>query len=552
MSLYHDAKSGEVSSSIAFWRDEYALNAAIARYPKPYVAIMDGIVLGGGIGLSAHGSHRVVTERSKLGLPETGIGFIPDVGATWLLSRAPGRLGAYLALTAGSIGAGDAIEVGLADRFVPSDRLPDLLVALESELPDEAIAAFAVAAPASDLASARSWIDPAFSAVRVPEVLAALRSDPSNERAVATAAAVEAMSPIASAVSLEALARAAALPDLESALAQELRVSAHAIVTHDFAEGVRARVIDKDRTPRWRPALASEIDRAAVEAYFQPIRPLPGHAGRDRGETSNEHTGSTGMTDYENILIERRGRVGIITLNRPKALNALNAALMRDVVAAVEEFDVDRGIGAIVLTGSDRAFAAGADVKEMAPLSYQDAYLDGLLADWGRFTEVRTPIVAAVAGFALGGGCELAMMCDILIAADTAQFGQPEINLGVIPGMGGTQRLTRAVGKAKAMDLILTGRMMGAEEAERSGLVARVVPAEQLLGTAIDVASTIAEKSLPVAYAAKEAVNVAFESTLAEGVRFERRAFNATFALVDQKEGMAAFTEKRDPVFVHG
>ncbi|RFA12392.1 enoyl-CoA hydratase [Subtercola boreus] len=258
------------------------------------------------------------------------------------------------------------------------------------------------------------------------------------------------------------------------------------------------------------------------------------------------------MTDYENILVERRGRVGLITLNRPKALNALNAALMRDVVAAAEEFDADRGIGAIVLTGSDRAFAAGADIKEMATLSYQEVYLDGLFSGWAAFTEVRTPIIAAVAGYALGGGCELAMMCDILIAADTATFGQPEINLGVIPGMGGTQRLTRAIGKAKAMDLILTGRTMGAEEAERSGLVARIVPAAELLDTALEVATTIASKSLPVAYAAKESVQVAFESTLAEGLRFEKRAFQALFALADQREGMAAFTEKRDPVFVNG
>ncbi|MDF2442120.1 MAG: enoyl-CoA hydratase [Subtercola sp.] len=258
------------------------------------------------------------------------------------------------------------------------------------------------------------------------------------------------------------------------------------------------------------------------------------------------------MTDYENILVERRGRVGLITLNRPKALNALNAALMREVVAASQEFDADRGIGAIVITGSDRAFAAGADIKEMATLSYQDVYLDGLFTGWTAFTEVRTPIIAAVAGYALGGGCELAMMCDILIAADTAKFGQPEINLGVIPGMGGTQRLTRAIGKAKAMDLILTGRTMGAEEAERAGLVARIVPAAELLDTALAVATTIASKSLPVVYAAKEAVQVAFESTLTEGLRFEKRTFQPLFALDDQTEGMAAFTEKRDPTFVNG
>lgn len=258
------------------------------------------------------------------------------------------------------------------------------------------------------------------------------------------------------------------------------------------------------------------------------------------------------MSGYENILVERRGRVGIVTLNRPAALNALNAALMAEVVAVTADFDADRGIGAIVLTGSERAFAAGADITEMAALSYQDVSLDGLFAGWSRFAELRTPTIAAVAGYALGGGCELAMMCDILIAADTATFGQPEINLGVIPGMGGTQRLTRAIGKAKAMDLILTGRTMGAEEAERAGLVARVVPAAELMDTALEVAGIVASKSLPVAYAAKEAVGAAFETVLAEGVRSERRAFFSTFALADQKEGMAAFLEKRDPDFTHG
>ncbi|MDQ1128090.1 enoyl-CoA hydratase [Microbacterium sp. SORGH_AS_0888] len=258
------------------------------------------------------------------------------------------------------------------------------------------------------------------------------------------------------------------------------------------------------------------------------------------------------MTELENILVERRERVGIITLHRPKALNALNTALMREVVHAARELDDDRGVGAIVVTGSERAFAAGADIKEMANLDYIDAYLGELFGGWKAFAELRTPTIAAVAGYALGGGCELAMMCDIIFAADTAVFGQPEINLGVVPGMGGTQRLTRAVGKAKAMDLILTGRTMDAQEAERAGLVARVVPAAQLLETATEAAAVIASKSLPVAYAAKEAVNVAFESTLAEGIRFERRAIQATFALADQKEGMAAFTEKRAPRFVNG
>jgi enoyl-CoA hydratase len=224
---------------------------------------------------------------------------------------------------------------------------------------------------------------------------------------------------------------------------------------------------------------------------------------------------------------------------------------MGEVVAAVEELDGDSEIGAILITGSDRAFAAGADIKEMQPKSYMDVYLDDFFSAWDKVAAARTPTIAAVAGYALGGGCELAMLCDILIAADTAKFGQPEIKLGVIPGIGGSQRLTRAVGKAKAMELCLTGRNMDAEEAERAGLVSRIVPAADLLDEALQTATTIAEMSLPVAMMAKEAVNRSFETTLTEGVRFERRVFHSTFATEDQKEGMAAFVEKRAPVFKH-
>jgi enoyl-CoA hydratase len=251
----------------------------------------------------------------------------------------------------------------------------------------------------------------------------------------------------------------------------------------------------------------------------------------------------------ETIAIEKRGRVGVIRLNRPQALNALNATLRNELLAAVERFDADAGIGCIVITGSDKAFAAGADIKEMADKSYIDVFAADYAADYERLARARKPIIAAVAGFALGGGCEVALMCDLIIAADNAKFGQPEIKLGVIPGMGGTQRLTRAVGKAKAMDLILTGRMMDAAEAERSGLVARVVPAASLMEEAMKLAETIAAMSLPSLLAAKEAVNRAFETSLAEGVRFERRVFHALFATQDQKEGMAAFTEKRPPKF---
>ncbi|MBX6426295.1 MAG: enoyl-CoA hydratase [Variibacter sp.] len=252
---------------------------------------------------------------------------------------------------------------------------------------------------------------------------------------------------------------------------------------------------------------------------------------------------------YANIIVETHGRVGLIRLNRPEALNALNSALMAELNEAVTAFDSDPAIGCLVITGSDKAFAAGADIKEMAEKSYIDAYLGDFAANWDAIARARKPVIAAVAGFALGGGCEIAMMCDMIIAADNAKFGQPEIKLGVIPGIGGTQRLTRAVGKAKAMDLCLTGRMMDAAEAERSGLVARVVPLAELMTEAMKAAETIAAMSLPAVIAAKESVNRAFETTLSEGIRFERRAFHPLFATEDQKEGMAAFIEKRPPRF---
>jgi enoyl-CoA hydratase len=251
----------------------------------------------------------------------------------------------------------------------------------------------------------------------------------------------------------------------------------------------------------------------------------------------------------ETIIVETRGRVGLIRLNRPQALNALNSALIRELAQAIDAFEADNNVGCIVITGSDKAFAAGADIKEMAGKGFTDVFLSDFAATWHRVAAARKPVVAAVAGFALGGGCELAMQCDLVIAADNAKFGQPEIKLGVIPGIGGTQRLTHAVGKAKAMDLILTGRMMDAQEAERAGLVARVVPLQNLLDEAIKVATTIAAMSLPSVLAAKEAVNRAFETSLAEGVRFERRVFHSLFATHDQKEGMAAFIEKRPPKF---
>ncbi|KNX78652.1 enoyl-CoA hydratase [Pseudomonas inefficax] len=252
---------------------------------------------------------------------------------------------------------------------------------------------------------------------------------------------------------------------------------------------------------------------------------------------------------FETILLDIHGKVGLITLNRPQALNALNAQIVGEINQALDQLERDPNIGCVVLTGSAKAFAAGADIKEMAELQYPQIYVDDLFSDADRIANRRKPIIAAVSGFALGGGCELAMMCDFILAADNAKFGQPEINLGVLPGMGGTQRLTRAVGKAKAMELCLTGRLMGAEEAERAGLVARIVPQAELVEEALKVAATIASKSIPVSMMVKESVNRAFEVTLSEGVRFERRVFHAAFATEDQKEGMAAFIAKREAQF---
>ncbi|MBF0269575.1 MAG: enoyl-CoA hydratase [Alphaproteobacteria bacterium] len=255
---------------------------------------------------------------------------------------------------------------------------------------------------------------------------------------------------------------------------------------------------------------------------------------------------------YENIIVDTKGRVGLITLNRPKAMNALSSALMIELTKALDGFEADPEVGCIVLTGSEKAFAAGADIKEMAPKQYMDVYLEDFITkDWERVTRCRKPVIAAVAGYALGGGCELAMMCDFILAADNAKFGQPEIALGIIPGAGGTQRLTRLVGKSKAMEMVLTGRNMDAAEAERAGLVSRVIPLADLLEETMKVAERIAAMSLPSAMMAKECVNRALETTLAEGVRFERRLFHSLFATQDQKEGMAAFAEKRAADFKH-
>ena len=254
---------------------------------------------------------------------------------------------------------------------------------------------------------------------------------------------------------------------------------------------------------------------------------------------------------YENITAETRGRVGVVRLNRPQTLNALNAKLVSELSVAIDVFEADDQVGCIVITGSEKAFAAGADIKEMADKSFMDQFLGDFAANYDRAARARKPVIAAVAGFALGGGCELAMQCDLIIAADNAKFGQPEIKLGVIPGIGGTQRLTWALGKSKAMDMVLTGRMMDAQEAERSGLVARVVPLANLMEETMKIADAIAGMSLPAVMLAKEAVNRAFEVSLAEGVRFERRVFHSLFATADQKEGMAAFVAKRPAKFTN-
>jgi enoyl-CoA hydratase len=254
---------------------------------------------------------------------------------------------------------------------------------------------------------------------------------------------------------------------------------------------------------------------------------------------------------HDTIIVETLGRVGLVRLNRPQALNALNGALIGELNEALDGFERDPGIGAVVITGSEKAFAAGADIKEMQAKSYPETYLEDFITAWDRVAQRRKPIIAAVAGFALGGGCELAMMCDFILAADTAKFGQPEIKLGVMPGAGGTQRLTRLVGKSKAMEMCLTGRMMDAAEAERAGLVSRIVPAADLVDEALRVAAQIAELSMPIVMMTKESVNRSYETTLAEGIRFERRVFHAMFATQDQKEGMSAFVDKRKAKFGH-
>ncbi|WP_406855912.1 enoyl-CoA hydratase [Alsobacter sp. KACC 23698] len=254
---------------------------------------------------------------------------------------------------------------------------------------------------------------------------------------------------------------------------------------------------------------------------------------------------------HDTIIVETLGRVGLVRLNRPQALNALNGALIGELNEALDGFERDPGIGAVVITGSEKAFAAGADIKEMQAKSYPETYLEDFITAWDRVAQRRKPIIAAVAGFALGGGCELAMMCDFILAADTAKFGQPEIKLGVMPGAGGTQRLTRLVGKSKAMEMCLTGRMMDAAEAERAGLVSRIVPAADLVDEALRVAAQIADLSMPIVMMTKESVNRSYETTLAEGIRFERRLFHAMFATQDQKEGMSAFVDKRKAQFGH-
>jgi enoyl-CoA hydratase len=302
--------------------------------------------------------------------------------------------------------------------------------------------------------------------------------------------------------------------------------------------------------------VGSGILRSAFALAYCVLPQNDGRAAHDavqlRSPTSlREHATMAQDTPYETIIVETKGRVGLIRLNRPNALNALNAQLIGELSQVLDRFEDDAGIGCIVITGSDKAFAAGADIKEMQAKTFVQAYKDDFIAKWYRVANARKPVIAAVAGFALGGGCELAMMCDIIIAADTARFGQPEIKLGVMPGAGGTQRLIRQIGKAKAMEMCLTGRMMDAAEAERANLVARVVPAASLMEEAMKTAETIASMSLPVAMMTKETVNRAYETTLAEGIRFERRVFHSQFALVDQKEGMAAFVEKRKADFKH-
>lgn len=542
--IYFDAKAGGVET-YAFWHDEYRLNAQIARFPKPFVAVMDGLVMGGGVGLSAHASHRLVTDRSAVGMPEVKIGLVPDVGCTYLLSRAPGRTGLHAALTGAILGAGDALAMGLADRFAPHPEIADVIDAVADVGADAAFATLLDTAESQILAQ-RGWIDECYEATSIQQVHDQLAAHSSPD-AQAAAKTIAAAAPLSLAVTFEALRGADAMSTLEEALNRDYRMVHALFQAPDLTEGIRAQVIDKDRNPQWRPARLTDVTAEMTAAYFAPTPTVPFPESDTRPKTG------VIVDTLETILVDRddERRTATITLNRPQALNALNRQLMNELVLAATEFDADPGIGCIIIRGSDRAFAAGADIKEMQPGAYPAVYLDDLFRGWDRLAEVRTPVVAAVAGHALGGGCELAMLCDIVIAADNAKFGQPEIRLGVIPGIGGSQRLTRAIGKAKAMEMCLTGRTITADEAEKAGLVSRVVKLADLNDEVSRTAATIASMSLPVAMMTKEVVNRAFETTLAEGVRFERRLFHATFATSDQKEGMAAFVERRDPDFRH-
>ena len=381
-------------------------------------------------------------------------------------------------------------------------------------------------------------IDRYFASDRLEDILDALDAgaEEGDEWAATEAATIRKKSPIACKVSLKLLDESPYQLHFVDEMRMEYGVMVRLIHHPDFKEGVRALLIDKDNKPNWHPT------NPARDRRRRGRRILRAAAAR-RAMAAVRFLGA--RMSYETILVEKRGAVTLVTLNRPQALNALKSTVLKELIAAFAAYDADDSQRCLVLTGSEKAFAAGADIKEMQAQGFADMYSTNFFAGWEQVTATRKPWIAAVAGFALGGGCEVAMMADFIIAADTAKFGQPEIKLGVTPGMGGSQRLTRAVGKAKAMEMCLTGRMMDAAEAERSGLVARVVPAADLVDEAIKTAEAIAAMAPLAAIANKEMVNAAFEMRLAQGIRFERRLFHGLFGTEDQKEGMTAFVEKR-------
>ncbi len=530
--------AGDAHKAREFFFAEYRLNHLLFTYEKPTVAIMDGVTMGGGVGISQPCTFRVATENTRLAMPETGIGLFPDVGGGWYLSRLPGRVGQFMALTGARLNGSECAYLGLATHYVSSSAVEELVDRILKS-PGRVQGALGAASekPAeARISESAAQINRLFASDNLEEILTALEAE-GSEWAEKELITLGTKSPLSCKVSLRLLAQGADRATFADEMRAEYALAGRVVRTHDFKEGVTALLIEKHNEPKWDPATPQGVTEAMLDDLFASLPP-------DQQWSPFPETAT--MTDYKTVLVETRGAVTLVTLNRPDALNALNSEVLEELIEVFAGYDSDDSQRCLVLTGSgEKAFAAGADIKEMQPQGFADMYASDFFAGWEKVTATRKPWIAAVNGFALGGGCEVAMMADFIIASENAKFGQPEIKLGVTPGMGGSQRLTWAIGKAKAMEMCLTGRMMGAAEAEVSGLVAKVVPADQLLDEAMKTAESIASMAPLAAIAAKEMVNAAFEMPLNQGIRFERRLFHGLFGTEDQKEGMTAFVEKR-------